>query len=227
MLPNNTVNYPIHMRPRNSKPGGEFCFSGLFLVMCAAYFIHVMFLEFCAKVVHSSWATFKNRFGVFRALGLTSLGNFVCHVVGSCSLEKMPRIHAVRIVAFVANQFSLWNFTIGKFPRNPMGFFVTTIILKGSVAFHKLSSFPHPAWAEFWTVRRYRAIFIYFTPKQLLSIWCHHKENARQLESKVRSHSAAIESTGVENRFMAFLTATLMPRKSYTTASNWSTLQAA
>jgi hypothetical protein len=137
-----------------------------------------------------------------------TLFHHVLRILFWSARKEMRRVAARRVVAFVQNPQSFWNWAYSHFISNPVRLMRLSVYGKNSMSVVALCFFVRPA-----VVRPARSVNI--IPNVLFRICFWHKESAHQLESKVRKPVAAIEPMGAK-QFMVFLTATLMPRKSYT-----------
>jgi len=184
----------------------------LFLGMQKAHFFYLGFIQLCVSI----FAAIKR----WKFVPLcAALFYHVMSVFFWSARKKVRGIAAWGIIASVKNPKSFRNWSIGKLIGYSMGLVRPSKHVENSVPEMPPSFLVRPA--SIWPTGA-----IDFIPNADYFVFAHNK-NARQLESKVRSQGAAIESTGAENRFMAFLMATLMPRKSYTNRFIWSTFQIA
>lgn len=105
--------------------------------------------------------------------------SFPNHIVGVLlkgSKEQMVRIGAWRIIAFVKNIHSFWNWSKVEYPRNTMG---TNMPLSSITPSHTwiipfagfFPSRPLPAWTEFWSMFWNWTVFIYLCPKSFRGGW--------------------------------------------------------
>lgn len=85
------------------------------------YFYYLSACQFSVVLSFTAWSTFDfSAAAVPVALGLASLAQHVLHIFKLGTQEKMPCITAARIIAFVANNLSNWNWSMGQFVRKAM-----------------------------------------------------------------------------------------------------------
>jgi hypothetical protein len=119
----------------------------------------------------------KNSVPTSNTHNATPFGNHVFSILFCRSQKQVIRIYASRIIAFVTNIKTIWNWAKMDRPRNPIG----PKSLFGSNSYISVTlscaSNPKPAWTEFWTAVRNGAVFINFFPKSVFkwtgSVICH------------------------------------------------------
>jgi len=99
----------------------------------------------------------------------------VVHVAFLSSKEKMGRVGAFRVVAFVKNGLSVWDFSIVNHPRNSTcNDWVSAWVLASHYAISlMLKCFPFPTRLNVWKMKRNSSRFINFLPKAFYSLGIH------------------------------------------------------
>ena len=109
VLPGYPSNRLRNNRLRDSKPPGYFGHAGNPVVVFTAYFKDQTFGEF------RLWKSSAYR------INISSLFYHILHVVLERAYEKVKRIYALRVVAFMANKSHFLNSPTGQDPGNPVG----------------------------------------------------------------------------------------------------------
>lgn len=169
-----------------------------------SYLPYFLFIKFCLIVLSSArkslWK-FARRvvvpvfpvFGmsVHPALYSTSFPSLIAHivnVVGGCSKKQMGRIHTGRIIAFMQNAKSFWNFPVMNLKRSSVATGVHTVfgssVIKEAVTFLCFPFCPNPARSKFRRVWLNRPVFVNLAPKPLNVFRCHIEKTPANSEVK-------------------------------------------
>lgn len=82
----------------------------------------------------------------------SSFRNRIGSIIFCSSKKQVVRVNTWRIVAFMAYQFSFWNSSIFKYPRNTMRFLELIFNAYGSITFFRFGPKPYPAIFRFFDV---------------------------------------------------------------------------
>jgi len=95
------------------------------------------------------------------SFGMSAFFATILNILVSSANKKMRRIGANRIIAFVADQFSFWNFPIGKNPRQSVDRPKFLFSHENSIAEFCATKFPTPA-ASFFDNMRPKSSNVFF-----------------------------------------------------------------
>ncbi len=140
--------------------------TGNFFSVAGSYFEDLGFRKLGHWGFLAARLFFGNRFAVALSSRLAKLNHFVSHVIGVGSQKEVRWVHTCTVVALVANEQSVWDFSYAQFvcqSVNVMGFSGNG---KSPVSTPELCRRPNPA--PFWMRR-----FINLFPKPFNLLFSH------------------------------------------------------